>query len=347
MRIGAIKGGFILAAIVLLLLGPAFSSHGIAQEKPAYDFDSSGTMIIIPLENSDIVAAKEFVQQIQASNVVHVSAMVYAPPGFAAKLVLSGSQSDLQQALDLYQKLLSRQTGRHLVVIAASLRELTKTDTHDIGLSPVPTVSGTSTANWGRENDGGRIKNNSQTVTGTWTDIVDLNEALSKSKVLVSSEVYTPNGVKAQIANVKSVPTFSADNNGNVQTQYQNLETSISVVPTVIKFNPDKPEASLIRVDVDVKVSIISGSLTFKNSSAPEYSVKTLTTTRMLTADNQNNVIGTFTTDSDINTISGIPILGKLPLLKYLFSREHKEKERNMAVLTISVRLLPVPPSKD
>ncbi|HWR30129.1 MAG TPA: hypothetical protein VN631_09885, partial [Negativicutes bacterium] len=70
-------------------------------------------------------------------------------------------------------------------------------------------------------------------------------------------------------------------------------------------------------------------------------------TTRILTADNQSNVIGTFITDSDLKTVSGVPILGKLPLLRYLFSKENKEKMRNTAVLTLSVRLLPVPSSKD
>jgi general secretion pathway protein D len=169
-----------------------------------------------------------------------------------------------------------------------------------------------------------------------------LNDTLNKSKVLVFSEVYTPNGIKAQISNVKSVPTFATDSSGNVQTQYQNLETSISVVPTIIKYNADKPQESLVRVDVDVKVSIVSDTETFRNYSAPEYSAKTMSTTRILTADNQSNVIGTFITDSDIKTVSGVPILGKLPLLRYLFSKENKEKMRNTAVLTLSVMNVPM-----
>ena len=347
MKKSAAKNGYILVIMLVLLISGGLCPAGYAEEQPAAEPDSSGSMIIIPLENSAINAAKEFVQQLQASNVVHISAMVYAPPGVDAKLVLSGSQPDLQQALELYQKLLPKETGRHLVVIVASLRELTNSSTYNVGLRPVPTVDGTSITNWGRENDGSRIKNNTQTVTSTWTDIADLNEVLSKSKVLVSSEVYTPNGVKAQIADVKSVPTFSTDSNGNIQTQYQNLETSIGVVPTILRYNPDKPEESLVRVDVEVKVSIISGNLVFKTFTAPQYSVKNMTTTRILAADNRSNVIGTFVADSDVKTTTGIPILGKLPLLKYLFSHELKEKERNTAVLTLSVRLLPVPASQD
>lgn len=347
MKKSAAKSGYMLVFLLVLLIGVGLCPAGYAEEQPASDFDSAGSMVIIPLENSAVDTAKEFVQQIQASNIVHISAMVYAPPGVDAKLVLSGSQPDLQQALELYQKLLPKETSRHLVVIAASLRELTNSSTYNVGMRPIPTVDGISITNWGRENDGSRIKNNTQTVTSTWTDIADLNEVLSKSKVLVSSEVYTPNGVKAHIADVKSVPTFSTDSNGNIQTQYQNLETSIGVVPTIIRYNPEKPEESLVLVDVEVKVSIISGKQIFKNFSAPEYSVKNMTTTRILTADNRSSVIGTFVTDRDVKTIAGVPILGKLPLLKYLFSHELKEKERNTAVLTLSVRLLPMPSSRD
>lgn len=356
MRNNTIQRGFIHTLLLVLLLSFSFHSAGYAEEEPAFDYDSSGSMVIIPLENSAVDAAKEFVQQIQASNVVRISAMVYAPPGTAAKLVLSGSQSDLQQALELYQKLVYKKTSGHLVVIAASLRELTKSDIHDVGLNLFPTIGAISKSTWARgkersQNDDSSpltmtknwTDNRSLEVNGTWTDMANLNKDLNKSKVLVSSEVYTSNGVKAQISNVKSVPIFTSDSNGNVATQYENLETSIGVVPTIIKYNPEKPEESLIRVDVEVKVSIISSTQTFRNYSAPEHSVKTMTTTRMLTADNQSNVIGTFVTDSDVKRTSGIPILGKLPLLKYLFSQEHKEKERSTAVLTLSVRLLPVP----
>lgn len=240
-------------------------------------------------------------------------------------------------------QLVGQDADRYLVVIAASLRELTKSVTNDVGINPVPIVGATATYNSGRENDGSQINNNTTTVTGTWSDMAALTDELNKSKVLVSSEVYTPNGVKAQIANTKSVPAFSTDSNGNVQTQYQNLETSISVVPTIIKYNPEKPEQSLVQVDVDVKVSVISETLTHKNYTAPVYSVKTLATTRMLTANNQTNVVGTFVTDNDVKTVTRVPILGELPLLKYLFSKEHKDKERCTAVLTLSVRLLPVP----
>lgn len=353
MRRGRVFRSYAAISLVtaMMVLGLAATGLGAAPgdqapEGQAPEFDSTGTIMIIPLDVNVVGAAKEFVQQVQTSSVLHVSATVYAPPGIAPKLVMSGGQDDLRQALEIFRKLVPQRANRHLVVISAALLEIKNADKLNVGVNAVPVVGATSTFNWGRNNDGSHSKNNAHQVTGTWTDAVALNDALSKSKVLVSSEVYTPSGVKAQISDVQSVPTFSADNNGNVQTQYQNLETSINVIPTVLKFDGDKPEESQIRVDVDVKVSIISGDDTFKSVSAPEYSVKTMTTTRVLNADGKSYVIGAFTTDSNIKNVSGIPLLGKLPLLKYLFSQEYTQRERNTAVLTLSVRLLPVPPSK-
>ena len=329
-----------------LLFLPSFTTPAYAENvlnNPKYDVSSDGTVAIIPININMVTAAKDFVQQLQTSNVIRVSSMVYAPPGLPPYMLLSGSPNDLQQALEVMQRLFADHTSTHLIIIAASLRELTQSNSRYIGINPVPTLTGRMTIDWNRSTDIPSTRTDTKHLEATSSDIVSLNEALNNSKVLVSSEVYTPNGIKSQISNIKSVPIFSTDNQGNVQTQFQNLETSISVIPTVIEYNEEKPEDSIIRVDVDIKVSIISGSSAMKGVSAPESSVKTMTTTRMLPADNHSYVIGTFITDNDTKSTSGVPILGKIPLLKYLFSQEHTEKQRNTAVLTLAVRLLPLP----
>lgn len=344
-----VKLSYILQLVIFTFV-LFFPTVGHAENFPYslnYDLNSDGTVAVIPLNSNIVGAAKEFVQQLQASSIIHVSAMVYAPPELPPYMVLSGNPPDLQQALALLQKLLPDTMPAYLIVISASLRELTQSASSYIGLNPIPTVTGRATTDWSKTTGSSITRTDIQHVEANSSDILALNEGLNNSKVLVSSEVYTPNGIKAYISNIKSVPIFSTDNAGNVQTQFQNLETSISVLPTVIEYNADKPETSRIRADVEVKVSIISGSVAFKSVSAPEYSIKTMTTTRMLPADNQSYIIGTFVTDSDTKTISRVPILGQLPLLKYLFSQEQKSTQRNTAVLTLAVRLLPLFPAAE
>ncbi len=341
---------FILQFAVLLPSTGLFAANGQAESPPENlncVLNSNGTVAIIPLNSNSVSAAKEFVQQLQTCNVIPVAAMVFAPPGATPYMILSGRQPDVQQALSLLQRLLPYQSPAYLIVIAASLQELTHSLSHYIGLNPVPSITGKTTTDWSKTNNSPNVRSDTQHLEATFSDILALNDGLNNSKVLVSSEVYTPNGIKAQISNVKNVPIFSTDTQGNVQTQFQTLETSIAVVPTIIEYNEEKPEESIVRVDVDVKVSIISSTSSYKNTSAPEYSVKTMTTTRMLPANNQRFIIGTFIADSDTKSISGIPILGKIPLLKYLFSQEHTDKQRNTAVLTLAVRLLPYLPQQN
>jgi type II secretory pathway component GspD/PulD (secretin) len=327
-----------------------FTPIGYAENSPNtlnYDLNPDGTVAIVPLNINIVDAAKEFVQQLQNSSILHISAMVYAPPSLPPYIILSGTQPDLQEALRMLQILLPNQTPAYLIIISANLRELTQSISHYIGLNPVPSISGKATINWSAATGNSRTRTRTQSWEANYADLLSLNEALNNSKVLVSSEVYTPNGIKAQISNVKSVPIFSTDKQGNVQTSFQNLETSISVLPTVVNYNENKPEESTIRVDVEVKASIISGNSTYNSVTAPEYSVKTMTTVRVLPADNHGYVIGSFITDSDAKSTSGVPILGRLPLLKYLFSQEHVDKQRNTAILTLAVRLLPMtPPGK-
>jgi type II secretory pathway component GspD/PulD (secretin) len=341
---------FILQIAVFTFMTLFFTTMGYAEDSPNtlnYDLNSDGTVAIVPLNITIVDAAKDLVQQLQTSNILHISAMVYAPPSLSPYMVLSGNQSDLQEVLRMLQRILPNKTPAYLIIISASLRELTQSTSHYIGLNLVPSITGKATIDWSSGTGSSRIRTNTQQLTATSADLLSLNEALNNSKVLVASEVYTPNGIKAQISNVKSVPIFSTDSQGNVQTQFQNLETSISVTPTVVNYNENKPEESIIRIDVEVKASIISGTSTYKSVSAPEYSVKTMTTVRVLPADNQSYVIGSFITDSDVKSTSGVPILGKLPLLKYLFSQEHVEKQRNTAILALAVRMLPmVPPAK-
>jgi type II secretory pathway component GspD/PulD (secretin) len=304
--------------------------------------NSDGSIVSISFDTDMIIAATELAQKMQTSGLVRL-ATVLVPPGTAPQLILIGEPANLQNAYALVKHLFLNKTDKHLVVINATLTEITLTNSSDIGLNLVPSIGGNISLTW--DNTSNTSQGNVQVnVQGNLPDIILLNKSLNKGDVLMSSEVYTPNGVKAEISNIKNVPIFSTDKLGNVQTQFQNLETSVSVTPIISSYNSDKPDESLIRVDVIVKVSTISGNHMNKGVSAPEYSVKTMTTTRLLRANNQRNVVGIFSSDEKLNSTSGIPILGELPLLKYLFSEKSSQKQKNAAVLTLSVYLLPNQP---
>jgi type II secretory pathway component GspD/PulD (secretin) len=314
-----------------------------------YALSADGTTVTILLDRESVEAMRDLIVQLQQNDKLgKVKAIVYAPAAQAPMLILLGDKEEILQKLALLKQFLPDDTQAHMVVIAASLRELSEEDSLNIGLTLLSDLMGGASASITAGLDAGTslLPNYSLSASlaaGPITNFLQLNEALNRSKVLVSSEVYTRNGIKAQLTNVQQVPIFSTDSNKNVMTSYQQLETSIVVVPTTLDYKKEAPQESQVRVDVAVKISVITGQHSFGTSiTAPEYSTKTFSTTRVLKANNERYVVGTFVTDGEYKALTGVPLLSRIPILKYLFSRDGKQSQRNVAILTLSVRLLPM-----
>jgi len=138
----------------------------------------------------------------------------------------------------------------------------------------------------------------------------------------VASEVYTRNGTKSLLTNIQSIPVFTVDSNKNISTQYQNLETSIDVIPTTVDYNREKPGESQVRVDALVKISVITGNPVIWDLLGPVVCDKTFATTRVLKANNERYVVGTFVNDASYKGQTGVPFLSKIPLLNISFRRK-------------------------
>ncbi len=244
-------------------------------------------------------------------------------------LILMGEKEELHQKLLLLKRFIPDQNQAHMIVISASLRELSDDDAMNVGLTLGPDIIGATISS-----SAGMLLQSSESAQYSFSGSADLNavsfakiaqlnQALDRSKVLVSSEVYTRNGHKALLTNVQQVPIFSTDFNNNVMTSYQQLETSVDVIPTTIDYRKDKPDESQVRVDVLVKISVVTANHTYNASTtAPEYTTKTFATTRVLKANNARYVVGTFVNDAEYKEQVGLPLLSKIPIIKYLFFRE-------------------------
>ncbi len=315
----------------------------------SFKLSPDGTIATMLFDRESVDAMRDLVSQLgQNGNLGNVKGIVYSGAGFTPMLILFGQKEEILQKIELFKQFLPDQNQAYMIVIAASLRELSDDDATNIGLTLSPDIIGATISSSAQ-----MIKNSSQPTDYSFTgsadlssipisNIVQLNEALDRSKVLVSSEVYTRNGTKALLTNVQQVPIFSTDSNKNVMTSYQQLETSVDVIPTTIDYKKETPEESQVRVDVLVKISVVTGEHSFGAATAPEYTTKTFATTRILKANNQRYVVGTFVNDGEYKTQFGIPLLSKIPILKYLFSREGTRSQRNVAILTLAVKLIPL-----
>ena len=232
------------------------------------------------------------------------------------------------------------ETGeKHVIIISAVLRELSDSDIRSLGLNLLPSSIGYD-ATLSANSEYTPSVNGKVDFSAAGT-LLQLDESTGWGKIIMSSQVFTPNGVKAEISDVQHVPIFSVNKDGNVQTQFQDLETSIEVTPTVMSLADTTPAAAQVRLEIGVKASIISGEARFQGYTAPQYSDKKFQTTRVFPADGKTYVVGNFISDSLIKSRSGIPFLSRIPLLKYLFSQETVTKQRSYAVVSLAVRVLP------
>jgi type II secretory pathway component GspD/PulD (secretin) len=95
-----------------------------------------------------------------------------------------------------------------------------------------------------------------------------------------------------------------------------------------------------VRLDITVKVSLISGEKRTGDVTAPQYSDKSFKTTRVFPADGRTYLVGSFVSDSDITSRTGVPFLSKIPLIKYLFSQKSTTRSRSYALLTLAVGVM-------
>ena len=315
-------------------------------EQKTIKYSPDGRMAMITVDPDNVEAIKEIIQQFQFP-AHQMTVVLYTPVGLLPQILVSGDPPLVTQFVETFKHMFLNTGEKHMVVIAARLSQLTSAEIRDLGINIFPDIVSYSAAY--TQPVGGPATGQIDILvnSGTASNIIQMDENLSKGKILVASEVFTPNGVKTQISDVQHVPVFSTDSFGNVQTNYQDLETSVSVTPTVTSLSVQEPATSTVRLDIEVKVSIESGERRLKDVTAPEYTDKKFQTTRVFPADGRTYLVGTFVSDSDLESESRVPILGEIPLLKYLFTQKTTNKNRNYALLTLAVKVFPAGPTSD
>ena len=170
-----------------------------------------------------------------------------------------------------------------------------------------------------------------------------LTKSMSKGKVIVGSEITIVNGATAELKNDDSMPVPLSGSNNQVTFNTQTISSDVKITPTIVKFNADKPEESLVRLDVVIQLSVPTNTVAFSGgASALEYTTQTLTSTHYVKANNEKIIGGLFASDTWTDSRSGVPILMNIPLLKYLFSTKTRSMQHMASILTMAVRILPV-----
>ncbi len=117
-----------------------------------------------------------------------------------------------------------------------------------------------------------------------------------------------------------------------VQTQFKDVGIILNVTPTIL-------DSTHIQVQ-----------LTAEFSSAPTLSAEGVpvvasrrTTSSVVVGDGEILVVGGLMREEESVTVRGIPVLSKIPILKYLFSNRVTRMEKRELIILVCPRILPVP----
>jgi len=340
---------FLWGAICLLLVTFAPSAH--AEERVPDIVVENGTVMLPIVHGNEqaVTALLPYLQQMP--EFANMTMTLLQPKGAPAVVLLSGADDSwLRAAATKLQGLLSEGGRPHRLIISAYLRELDVANNETTGID-WSTITGNLT--YGVSALTRAVGLNPATITDTikyglatptngyYGFDAQLTRSLSKSRVIMGSNVYTPNGVQGELLSQTIVPLQTTDSNGNSTLTSQTISSDVKITPTIVKYNAEDPSQSVVRLDIFMQMALVTGTVPVGSSSASEFSTKTLTTMGFVKPNSGVYVVGVFAGDTETTSISGIPILMNIPILKYLFSQTTKQLTHKVGVLTVSVRILP------
>ena len=339
---------------------PATPAEAVAADVAGYRI-VNGIAIYPILPGNETVVQGLLSSLAQDPDFQGISMTLYAPVGTKPKILLGNQSEDrLRYAVQKLKTIMSRMGEPHRLVVAAYLREISISNDDTVGLSWFSNgiqggLTSPNTTKVTKTKTPGSPLVTTRTDTGYTVGIPDnlplqvvgnLTKSMSKGKVIVGSEITIVNGATAELKNDDPMPVPLSGANGQVTFNTQTISSDVKITPTIVKFNAEKPEESIVRLDVVIQLSVPTDTVIFSGggttSSALEYTTQTLTCTHYVKANNEKIIGGLFASDTWTDSRSGIPILMNIPVLKYLFSTKTRSLQHMASILTIAVRILPV-----
>lgn len=144
-----------------------------------------------------------------------------------------------------------------------------------------------------------------------------------KGKIIAHPEITTIDNKEAHIQMGQKVPIKQFDQAGNVTTKFEEVGTLLTVTPHITAENQIlmlmKPERSTYQFDPN-------GVIINTNNAE----------TNVIVANGQTAVIGGLTTQDEVSSVLGIPILKDIPLLGALFRYSNKRTENHDLVIFVT-----------
>lgn len=234
------------------------------------------------------------------------------------------------------------------VVIDIVVMEVSRDKLHTIGTNPPTSASVTLSPVGGTTSSGssGSSGGGSGLTLSSFTSlnagdfqvsIPGINFSLlatdSNTKVIQRPEMRALDGEKATLKIGDRVPiatgSFQSGLGGSVNTQFTYLDVGVNVDIT-----PYVHADNQITLKMSLEISSVAGVQNIGGFNQPTIGQRRIEHEARL-ADGEVNLIGGILEDTDTQSLSGYPWLTKIPILKYLFGQETKERQTSEIVFAI------------
>ncbi|MGH9502163.1 MAG: cohesin domain-containing protein [Terriglobales bacterium] len=254
--------------------------------------------------------------------------------------------------------------ARPEVIVEVAIMQVSRDKTHNLGISPptsatvalqnnINTTTGTTTgtatsgtsgtANQVNLNRIGNLNATDFTVTIPPATATALFSD-SSTKLIQNPQIRAVDGQKASLKIGDRVPVATGSFqpgiggvgiNPLVNTQFQYLDVGVN-----IDITPKVHAGREVTLKISMDISSVTGQSNIGGISQPVIGQRKIEHEIRL-KEGEVNILGGILEDQDIRSLSGIPGLSQIPILKYLFSQtnvEHKENEIVFALIPHIIR---------
>jgi general secretion pathway protein D len=120
-------------------------------------------------------------------------------------------------------------------------------------------------------------------------------------------------------------------------TQFQFQDVGV-----ILELTPHLLEDGEVAIHASIEISSLGASLTVGGVSEPTFGERKIEHDIRL-KEGETSVLGGLIQTTLTNTVTGVPFLGDVPLLKYLFSTEHAERAETEVLVMLTPRVVRLP----
>ncbi|MCU0615346.1 MAG: type IV pilus secretin PilQ, partial [Desulfobacterales bacterium] len=154
-------------------------------------------------------------------------------------------------------------------------------------------------------------------------------ETLGEGKIVSAPKVMTLNNKKAVIKQGREIPYSVVDSNGQVNTEFKNVDLLLEVTPHV---TPDDRVTLSVLITKDEIAE-------FSVDGVPSLSTKRAETV-LLVNDGETIVIGGILLTNEQKTSDAVPWLSKVPVLKWFFKRDFKSNRKEELLIFLTPKIM-------